>query len=429
MVGAHKVEPNNPSCIGIAWGRKTPWVVMVIRLVFISCFLAVPSVVTEGTGVAFYALIGVGYLATIPYSLWMRHPVRMERLMPLQFLVDLCWVTGVVYFTGGAQSSLALLYPVVIVSAGLVSGPRRALQMSLLSSLIYVTMVLLMAHDILLPYGPGMDLAEPRVAAFNLAFSLLVFACIGAASAFMTMRSAKTFRTLDLVHDWAGQLFNELAVPLVVLEKNGDIGRVNQCALDMLDQTDREILGQPFQSLLAADSSWAPGDSAPSNRSCVLRKGDGTLFTASFESAPLNPSLTRSRAHPEGGDGAYLLVFHDISGVLHTHREAHRSDRRRTVENLVHILADGIRNPVAAISGSSQVLHKLENVGLNDEASREERARICELIVRESARLDQVVERFVEGACFNPEGLDAVLKDLKRQTHQEPVLPGLEQER
>ncbi|MEI7850877.1 MAG: hypothetical protein WCH86_03510, partial [Kiritimatiellales bacterium] len=89
------------------------------RLATISGFLIVLSFVLKRDSIAFYAFIAFAYIITIPYSLWLRNQDRMRRLAPLQFLVDLVFVSGLVYFADGRQNDfLILLYPLIILSAG-----------------------------------------------------------------------------------------------------------------------------------------------------------------------------------------------------------------------------------------------------------------------------------------------------------------------
>jgi len=104
--------------------REVPWLTMAgllgARLLVISGFLIFLSFVLIQDGIAFFAFIAFAYIITIPYSLWLRNQNRMRRLAPLQFLVDLVFVSGLVYFTGGrGLDFLILLYPLIILSAGI----------------------------------------------------------------------------------------------------------------------------------------------------------------------------------------------------------------------------------------------------------------------------------------------------------------------
>ena len=70
--------------------------------------------------------MGIAFTITIPYSLWLRSKIRTFQFAPLQFLVDLIMVTGLVYFSGGIHSEFTLLYPLVILSAGIAVNPKQA---------------------------------------------------------------------------------------------------------------------------------------------------------------------------------------------------------------------------------------------------------------------------------------------------------------
>jgi two-component system sensor histidine kinase PilS (NtrC family) len=88
-----------------------------------------------------------------------------------------------------------------------------------------------------------------------------------------------------------------------------------------------------------------------------------------------------------GEDGA-LIVFQDLTEVKKLERQARFNEQLAAVGELAAGIAHEIRNPLASISGSVQVLSNELTVG---SAER----RLMEIIVSESNRLSKILEEFL----------------------------------
>jgi two-component system sensor histidine kinase PilS (NtrC family) len=89
----------------------------------------------------------------------------------------------------------------------------------------------------------------------------------------------------------------------------------------------------------------------------------------------------------EGEEGT-LLLFQDLTDLKKLERQARFQSQLAAVGELAGGIAHEIRNPLASISGSVQVLSKELNVG---SAER----RLMEIIVSESNRLSKILEDFL----------------------------------
>ncbi len=173
--------------------RREIWLnlvrILAIRLAVLSVVLLSASFLLPNYGGAFHAFVGLAFLMTVPYSLWIRDHVRLHEFAYLQFLGDLVVVTGLVYFTGGTGSALILLYPLVIVGAGIVTPGLRAMQIAVLAVLSYAVMAVLSIERVLVPYsgdiGGGVPVAQQVTV---VAFHCLAFLLFGAVSMFLSRR-------------------------------------------------------------------------------------------------------------------------------------------------------------------------------------------------------------------------------------------------
>jgi len=95
----------------------------------------------------------------------------------------------------------------------------------------------------------------------------------------------------------------------------------------------------------------------------------------------------RALKDPDGQDAA-LIVFQDLTEVKKLERQARFNEQLAAVGELAAGIAHEIRNPLASISGSVQVLSHDLSVG---PAER----RLMEIIVSESNRLSKILEEFL----------------------------------
>jgi len=105
-----------------------------------------------------------------------------------------------------------------------------------------------------------------------------------------------------------------------------------------------------------------------------------------------------------GSRGGFVVIFQDVSGVVAMENDLRRSERLAAIGELSASIAHEVRNPLAAISGSIQILRDQA-----DAASRtEERKRLMEIVVRETDRLNRLITDFLRYARPGPAVFESV---------------------
>ena len=82
------------------------------------------------------------------------------------------------------------------------------------------------------------------------------------------------------------------------------------------------------------------------------------------------------------------MIFQDVTDVVAMERDLRRSERLAAVGELSANIAHEIRNPLASISGSIQLL-------ASDQETTGESARLMEIVVRETDRLNTLITDFL----------------------------------
>jgi two-component system sensor histidine kinase PilS (NtrC family) len=107
----------------------------------------------------------------------------------------------------------------------------------------------------------------------------------------------------------------------------------------------------------------------------------------------------------DGAAFGFVVIFQDVTSVVEMERELRRSERLAAVGELSASIAHEVRNPLAAISGSIQILQSL--VG-RQEAEREPRM-LMEIAIRETDRLNRLITDFLQYARPGPLNLEPII--------------------
>jgi two-component system sensor histidine kinase PilS (NtrC family) len=396
---------------GASWWRLAT--IMCMRLVVITAIVAGLAFLLPGDSVAFYAFMAFTYIATIPYALWLKNHAAKPGLLPVQFVIDLLWVTGLVYFTGGADSDLTMLYPLVILSAGLLTDPRGALQIAVLSTLAYILLVVLMAQQILVPYRQ-LEGVETVLMMRTIGSRVFLFLCFGLISAYVSQRCHYADQQAKRFRDVAEIIFRNVRAGLMLVDDNGCILMANTRACEMLKHEEQSLVGQALSSITRETSSASFAEEGDASVEFFMRS-DGTEFPVSYERSrvSLPGEMVPGR---EGGDSidAEILVFSDITRMIDMQDKARYADQVKAATQVASEIAHELRSPLTAISGTLQLLGKLEQQaseghGTSTELLNRERKHLYANVVQETSRLDYIVERFINCASFSPEAVNELL--------------------
>lgn len=388
-----------------------------VRLLAISAFLIFLSFVLARDGIAFYAFIAFSYIITIPYSLWMRNQDTMRRLAPLQFLVDLVFVSGLVYFAGGhGHDFLILLYPLIILSAGIILPLKQTIQITILSIISYTLVILLMSQNILMEY-PTSGNADGLIATSSAMFlRVCIFVFFGIASAYVSRRcdyiskKEKQFREITQI------IFTNVKTGLLLLDAENTIVMANDRACILLGRDEKELIGKNLSVIHLKPSDIKDGETEQRGASNYFRRADGSVFPVSIEDARLTlpaEAVPHAQARPNTLVDTRILNFNDISNFLRLQSQTRQLERIKAAANMAKEMAHQIRTPLTGISGAVQLLQI--NLKTDTSEGSQERSELCRQIVLESEQMDKVIQNFLDYAEFSPNDIrDLIQMNIER---------------
>jgi two-component system sensor histidine kinase PilS (NtrC family) len=361
----------------------------------------------------FFSLIGLTYTLSVVYLATLRVAERHPWLVDVQLGVDAVLVSAFIHVTGGITSYFSSLYLLPIVAASTMRFRRGALQVAALSAVLYLGLVSVQYVQVgALPtaWQPALPTALPslRFAQYTVAINLAGFLAVGLLSGSLAegLRSAGA-RLEDASHEIEDlRAFNEYVVDsllsgLATADTDCRILTFNRAASAITGLPAPQVIGHDAGEVLQLPAHFRPSfDTLRETRSVRIdlpyRTGDGRTIEIGLTVATL--------AFPDGQTG-FLLTFQDVTNIKRLERDARLQQRLAAVGEMAAGIAHEIRNPLASMSGSIQVLRQELQLS-------EEQGQLMDIVLRESDRLNDTIRSFL--AYARPQKFAVAKLDVRK---------------
>ena len=335
---------------------------------------------------------GLSFFYVLLLSLWREHRLQAS----LQVLTDLILVSLVIHETGGWDSSLNFLYPLVIIVASVLLPRIWAHLVAALAFILYGTVLELNYFGLVPSYAsshPGLKTLQ-SIIFVNLFAFLAVAYLAGLLTAKLRQvgvqlkNTSGALESLQALHE---NIIHSISSGLITTGLDGRITLVNGAAQRLLERTATELLGKRvdqlfLDSLPTVESQQAHGEvrfDAPTKFRKTLRVRVSALTV------------------PERGELGYVYVFDDLTEIRRLEREVRMQDRLAAVGRLAAAIAHEIRNPLTSIAGSVSMLSGVPEMN-------EDHRRLLDIVTRESQRLNSIITDFLAYSRTKQYRLDKV---------------------
>jgi two-component system, NtrC family, sensor histidine kinase PilS len=370
--------------------EKRTWLAWLVRvrILILTLLLGLELILAEFTPVAFPLSLFVNAML-LAYTISVFHVV-LQRLWQetqiqavLQVATDLLIVSLLVYVTGGVDSSLNFLYPLVIVVATILLSRRGAVLAAALAFILYAAVLELCYFQVI----PSYSVTHPGLRSLQgiIFVNLFGYAAIAFLAALLTSKlrqvdsrlkyTSGALESLQALHE---NIIHSTSNGLITTGLDGRIALVNPSAEKLLGRAESELVGQPLAALFQ--------DPLPQPQNGIAH-GE-VRFVAPNEYRRTFRVITSELEGAESGIFGYVYTLDDLTQVRRLEREVRVQDRLAAVGRLSAAIAHEVRNPLTSIAGCASLLAEMPD--LNDE-----HRRLLQIVTRESERLNGIITDFL----------------------------------
>jgi len=355
-------------------------ILMVLLAIELAVIRFTPSAVPVTpflTAMVLWFALSLFFLFLVPA--WSEH--RLQAI--LQILADLAMVTLVVHLTGGIDSSLNFLYPLVIVVAAMLLPRAWALLSAALAFILFGAILELDYYAVIPSYASS----HPKLKALQVVIFVNLFAYF--AIAYLAGLLVTKLRQVDVQLKNASGALEDLQAlhenivqsmsgGVITTGPDGRITLVNRAAQQLLELSDIELHGrwvaELFQDPLPSIGAGRSGAEVRYKSAKAFRKTFRVMVSALDGSAR--------------GDLGFVYTFDDLTEIRRLEREVRMQDRLAAVGRLAAAIAHEIRNPLTSIAGSASMLSDTPALG-------PEEKHLLQIVTRESERLNAIITDFL----------------------------------
>jgi two-component system sensor histidine kinase PilS (NtrC family) len=345
---------------------------------------------------SFYVIVIAAYILSAVYYITLYLTPNLKISLYFQATCDVLLITGLVYATGGIQSIYAVFYTIVIIYSVIFLGRRGGLIIASACGIFYGGLLDLEYYKVLIPhYATLQNVSFSAGYVFSrIIIYIFSFYLVAILASFVVEQEKKTrtlleekvtaFDQLDLLHR---SIIESIDTGIVTVDLLGRIKSFNRGAEEItgyasadVDNLDIIYLISEYGELREKLNRGAKSNSRKNRVEIMLQRKSGASLVLGC-----SMSLLKDSQGERIGD---ILVFQDLTEIKEMERHLETSGRLAFVGEMAAGLAHEMRNPLASISGSIQVLRKSLQLSLSDE-------RLMQIILRGKDQLESFMKDFL----------------------------------
>jgi len=341
-----------------------------------------------------FGMAGLTYLLSLIYIFLLETEATKYRAQAsIQLLGDIVVITGFVYCFGGVGTTFSVLYLVAIAVASILLSRREAILLANLAWTAYATVALGLENGWIEPAGEYYS--SSSFLFYQLAVHVVGFNAVALLVSYISDRAHQVESELEeaeadlaKLEDFHRNITNSVSSGLITTDANGKVMTVNPAGWKILDSQESEIVDQAIYEIgVCSEKQWLR--IAKSTQVHGMQREE-YRHTGGDKEICIGYSVTQLLERDENGRG-YIVIFQDVTRWRQLEQDMRLNDRMAAIGELSAGIAHEIRNPLAAISGSVQMLSStLSPTGPS--------AKLLDIIVSESRRLDRTIEGFLKFA-------------------------------
>ncbi len=376
---------------------------MFLRIAFVSILLGATVIIQVRETKAYfgetlntlYFLIAIIYFLTFLYAISLNHIKDLIKFTYLQILIDTLFITAIIYTTGGLESIFSFLYILNIISGGTLLYLRGGITAASFSSVLYGSLLVLSYFGFISPMNYK-GLYTQRHLINEIIYRILVntaaFYLVAFLSSFLSEQtrrgknelkaSQKDIANLEMLKE---NIIQSVSSALIAVDENSEVILFNKGAETIFGINSEDAILQPIANVMPFLRPYLSQNRSNDFSQISYRGTDGMPLELLLNISPLKGQNDIKKGK--------IFVFQDTTRLNEMERDIKRMENLAMIGELAARMAHEIRNPLASISGSIQLL----NISKPNDNSKINK-KLMDIVLREIDRLNHLIEDFLQFA-------------------------------
>lgn len=386
--------------------RHILWLLM-IRVALFSLLLAITEVLqSKGNDVilpplsVIIAFLSVVFIYSIgSAALLQNKELHIRRFGSIQLLSDTLFAAVLVYGTGCSQSIFTSIFIFPVIAGGLILHRIGGLMPAASATILYGTVL----YFEYLGHLPPFYIQTSYIPLKNSLSVTSSFAVYGVTFFTMAMLSSmlagklrstekelsRTSLQFDRLSQLYKQIFDDISTGILTINDENIITSCNSAMEKISGYPAIDVVGQPFPRFFP---DILLTDSAQGRLVADLEKNDGSMIRVGYSYARLHLEANTTLDEPECSN-CKVITMQDISLIEKMEQQVRNAEKMAAIGELSAAIAHDFRNPLAAISGSAQIM-AMDLAGQDTKDST--RQSLTDIILRESERMARTITEFLQ---------------------------------
>jgi two-component system, NtrC family, sensor histidine kinase PilS len=344
-----------------------------------------------------FSTILMTYILSILFLLLPKYLPNISMNIYIQSICDITLVTAMVYATGGIRSIYSVFYPLIVIYSVIFLARKGGFIIASAASIFYGFFSSLELNGLIYPLLAGPTSNDPLTAGYvftRIITHIFSFYLIAFLASFVVEQERKTrtllaekqgaFDQLDLLHR---SIIESVDTGILTIDLKGQIKSFNRAATEITGLSFRNIGNRKLSDIFSQAPPLQTEFEIGGKRSLIKTRFETTFLTDDNRRVALGGSVSPLK-DPTGVLIGNIIVFQDLTAINEMKESLEKSRRLAFIGEMAASLAHEIRNPLASISGSIQMLRE-------DFTRSETNARLMQIILRGKDQLESFLNDFL----------------------------------
>jgi len=338
------------------------------------------------------------YVLTIIYSILLGRVKMYDAFAYIQLSIDVLATNMLIYLTGGIESWFSFIMPLTVLSATAVLDRRAGYVIATFNSILYGTIIDLQYYKII-PIGYDAMFKEKDFL-YNIFAHISAFYLVAFLSGYLSSRLEKTTHALEQTDSDLRELsfFNEELIEnipsgIFTTDTEGRILIFNRAAENITGVGRKIALSRSIDEIFPFIA-----------RGVDIERLEGVISHQKAGDRIISLTISELRDIAEKNKG-FIGIFQDITMFKKMEIEIKHKEKWAAIGELSANIAHEIRNPLAALKGSIEMLRENKVAG-------EYKERLTKIALEEMERLNKIISDFL--TYSSPRALEFGMLDINR---------------